>query len=227
MYSDPVAYFLTFTTYGTWLHGRETGSVDREHNQFGSPTLPANAKLEARQRLKMRQPEYRLDGPQREIVIKTILEVAQHRQWHVWAAHVRSNHVHVVITATPKPEKVLNDLKAWCSRRMKEVFSEPADRERWTRHGSTRYVWTEKVLAEKIRYVLDEQGERMAWYCDSSIRAESVSAGIVSGNNITHPTTTMAMPSLTLSALNILEAAKLGGAEEWALVQKRVDEAKA
>jgi hypothetical protein len=74
-----------------------------------------------------------------------------------------------------KPEKVLNDLKAWSSRRLKERLGEPSDRDRWTRHGSTRYIWKEDVLAEKIRYVLDEQGERMAWF--SSIRAESVSDG--------------------------------------------------
>ena len=32
-------YFLTFRTYGTWLHGDERGSVDRKHNQFGEPLL--------------------------------------------------------------------------------------------------------------------------------------------------------------------------------------------
>jgi hypothetical protein len=25
----PLAYFITFTTYGAWLHGRAPGSVDR------------------------------------------------------------------------------------------------------------------------------------------------------------------------------------------------------
>lgn len=84
--------------------------------------------------------------------------------------HVRTNHVHVVITANAKPEKVLNDLKVWCSRRLRESLSEPGDRERWTRHGSTRYIWKEYSLAEAIRYVLDEQGERMAYF-----RAESIS----------------------------------------------------
>jgi acetolactate synthase regulatory subunit len=110
MYSDPIAYFLTFTTYGTWLHGRETGSVDRQHNIYGTPMLAPDPELEQKQRAKMKQPEYRLDENQRTIVLETILEVARHRDWHVWAAHVRSNHVHVVISANVKPEKVLNDL---------------------------------------------------------------------------------------------------------------------
>ena len=36
MHRDPLAYFLTFTTYGTWLHGREEGSVDRDNHVFGT-----------------------------------------------------------------------------------------------------------------------------------------------------------------------------------------------
>jgi hypothetical protein len=32
------AYFITFTTYGTWLHGTQKGkgSVDRENNLYGA-----------------------------------------------------------------------------------------------------------------------------------------------------------------------------------------------
>jgi hypothetical protein len=30
---QPLAYFITFTTYGTWLHGNGAGSVDPAHNQ--------------------------------------------------------------------------------------------------------------------------------------------------------------------------------------------------
>ena len=38
----PLAYFITFRTYGTWLHGDERGSVDLSHNVYGTPMLPAN-----------------------------------------------------------------------------------------------------------------------------------------------------------------------------------------
>jgi hypothetical protein len=36
----PLAYFFTFRAYGTWLHGDERGSVDRFHNQYGTPFRP-------------------------------------------------------------------------------------------------------------------------------------------------------------------------------------------
>ena len=52
------------------------------------------------------------------------------------------------------------DFKAWASRRLRE---EP-DRDRWTQHGSTIYVWTSESLAEKIAYVVHGQGAPMAVY---------------------------------------------------------------
>jgi REP element-mobilizing transposase RayT len=161
---EVLAYFLTFTTYGTWLHGRAPGSVDRQHNAPGTPLLPPSANRENARREQMRQPEYTLDEPRRQVVLQTILEVAQHRRWKLWAVHVRSHHVHVVVTADAKPEKVLIDFKAWTSRRLREAFGEDADRDRWTQHGSTLYLWDDAVVAQKILYVLDQQGEPMARY---------------------------------------------------------------
>jgi REP element-mobilizing transposase RayT len=162
--NEPLAYFITFTTYGTWLHGRVTGSVDRKHNAPGTPFLSTDARLEDCRRRAMRQEPYSLDEGRRGVVLRTIREVARHRGWRLWAAHVRTNHVHIVVTAPAKPEKVMADFKAWASRRLREIFSEDADRDRWTQHGSTRWLNHESSLESGITYVLDEQGEPMARY---------------------------------------------------------------
>jgi REP element-mobilizing transposase RayT len=161
---EPLAYFLTFTTYGTWLHGRAPGSVDHAHNVPGTPFLTPDEQQEQKQRERMRQPEYVLDEQRRAVVLRTLLEVARHRRWQIHAAHVRTNHVHVVVTAAVRPEKVMSDLKAWVSRRLREVFEEDAERDRWTQHGSTRYLWTDAALEDAVCYTVDEQGEPMARY---------------------------------------------------------------
>ncbi|MBY0513645.1 MAG: hypothetical protein K2P78_07000, partial [Gemmataceae bacterium] len=96
MPSTPLAYFITFSTYGAWLHGRAPGSVDREHNQSDTPFLPADPDREHSARLVMAEPPYLLDRDRREVTLRTILEVAHHRRWLIHAAHTRSNHVHVV-----------------------------------------------------------------------------------------------------------------------------------
>lgn len=175
MPGQPLAYFITFTTYGTWLQGRDPGWVDREHNEYGTPIPPTDREREALHRNRMRQPEYRLDEARRAVVLQTILEVASHRKWRVWAVHVRSNHAHVVVAAPVKPEKVMADFKAWASRRLREAFGEEADRDRWTQHGSTKYLWSEESLAEKVEYVVGGQGARMAYfdYRDSGSEPEA------------------------------------------------------
>ena len=48
--------------------------------------------------------------------------------------------------------------KAYASRKL------GAGRKRWTRHGSTRYLWTDEDVKAAIRYVVEGQGEPMAMY---------------------------------------------------------------
>jgi REP element-mobilizing transposase RayT len=158
---DPMAYFLTFTCYGTWLHGDDRGSVDDEHSAPGTPWLPTDAGRQAREQGTLAEPPYYLDGPRRKVTLNALCEIARRKGWTLHAVHVRSNHVHVVVTATGPPERVLNDLKTAATRRLNKAFPAERDRTRWTRHGSTRYLWREEAVAQKVQYVLFEQGEAM------------------------------------------------------------------
>jgi hypothetical protein len=36
----PLAYFISFRTRATWLHGDERGSIDRFHNRYGTRYIP-------------------------------------------------------------------------------------------------------------------------------------------------------------------------------------------
>ncbi len=175
MASTPLAYFITFTVYGVWLHGRDIGSVDRQHNQPGTPLLPPDGDREQAERANLREPPYLLDAERRTIVLQTILEVARHRRWSVWACHVRSTHVHAVVTAAAKPEKVMSDFKAYASRRLKERLQEPTDCKRWTQHGSTRYLWKEDQVAAAVDYTLNGQGEPMAVHDGRNVPSPSLS----------------------------------------------------
>ena len=58
----------------------------------------------------------------------------------------------------------MNDFKAYSSRRLTEAGFEDRNRKRWSRHGSTRYLWDIDSVEGAIRYTIDEQGELMAWY---------------------------------------------------------------
>ncbi len=159
-----LAYFITFTTYGTRLPGSEKGSVDDEHNVYGMPFVEADAEREQRAREAMTQAPYVMSGAEREIVCKAIVQLAKERGWHLLAVHVRSTHVHVVVSAERDPGRLMSDLKGRASRDLALAGFDDAKRRRWTRHGSTRHLFHEEEVEAAIRYTLDEQGERMAWY---------------------------------------------------------------
>lgn len=161
-----LAYFITFTTYGTWLHGtvKGKGSVDSEHNVYGAPFVEADPDREREAREALVQPPYVMSAAEREVVCRAVVELAREKGWQVWAAHVRSNHVHVVIAADREPGRLMSDLKGRASRELTRAGFGGPDRRRWTRHGSTRHLFREDEVAAAVRYTLDEQGDRMACY---------------------------------------------------------------
>ncbi len=154
-------YFITFSCYGTHVHGDESGSVDRRHNLFGSRSLGADAERAATERRSMDGPPDELDRYGRAAVLGAIQEVCLHRRWSLLAAHVRSSHVHVVVEADARPEKVMSDFKAYASRALRRLDGEGPSRRRWARHGSTRWLWQDQDVRDAIRYVVEEQGEAM------------------------------------------------------------------
>ena|SRR5688572_1341826 len=153
----PLAYLITFRSYGTWLHGR-AGSVDRFHNIYGAPTLPAN---EPRRKYNLRLLKHRpvmLNALARTQVELAIRETCNIRGWLLWAFNVRTNHVHTVVSAKCKPDGILSAFKANATRKMKEVGCWAGDRTPWVRRGSKRWLWTKKDLNNAIDYVLYGQG---------------------------------------------------------------------
>jgi REP element-mobilizing transposase RayT len=85
-------------------------------------------------------------------------------QLDIDALHVRNNHVHFVVSAQREPEFVMRTCKANASKRLNQAGFETADRKRWTAHGSTRYLWNEQTVNEKIHYTLHGQGDVMEVY---------------------------------------------------------------
>jgi len=110
----------------------------------------------------MNQLPYLLDRAAREVALQALREVCLHRSWSLLAAHVRTNHVHVIVEADVRPEKVMNAFKSYASRSLNQLGREGHDRKRWARHGSTRWLWKDQDVREAIRYVIEEQGEPMA-----------------------------------------------------------------
>ena len=90
------------------------------------------------------------------------IQLSRKKGWQLWCAHVRTTHIHIIVTAQSPVERVMNDFKTAISRRLNKQFPQEKYVIRWTRHGSTRYIWKEYQLEIKIVYVVEQQGEPMA-----------------------------------------------------------------
>ena len=155
--AEPWAYFLTFACYGERLRGDGRGSVDPNHNGWLVPYLDADASRQHFERNRMPKAGMSLSAPDRRVVLESIRAVCGYQSWTLHAAHVRSSHVHVVVSSSAKPEAVMTKLKAYASRTLGKTKC-------WSRHGSTGYIWDPHQLQSAIDYVIHGQGAAMACY---------------------------------------------------------------
>ncbi len=156
--SDPVGFLITWTCYGTWLFGDDRGSVDQEHNAYGTAFIPPDKRRLAALRRRMTHPRVRLTTEARQIVAETVRNHCERRGWELHAVNARSNHVHVVVGFSGvAPERMMGQWKAWSSRRLREQCLTAPDQPVWTRHGSTRYLWRTCDLEPAVAYVTECQ----------------------------------------------------------------------
>ena len=121
--------------------------------------MPANRKILSDERAELKTKQVLLNKHQRAIVDAAIKEVCEERKYALYAANVRTNHVHVVVNSSHRPEIVMNSFKSYATRKLRSADLVSIDVRPWARHGSTRYLWTEKQLTEAIEYVLFGQGD--------------------------------------------------------------------
>ncbi|QDT36985.1 transposase [Stratiformator vulcanicus] len=153
--SDVIAYFLTWTTYGSWMPGDERGWVARGCGE----QAPDSRVKEIANRM-MVESEVKLSRDCRELVERTINRHCEIRNWHLHACAVRSNHVHVVVTAVDvDPANVREQLKAWATRRLRDEI-DGARRKWWTEGGSVRFVRSDSQLERCIMYVTEAQDRK-------------------------------------------------------------------
>lgn len=167
-------WFLTWTTYGTWLPGDERGFVSpkfdmettqRRNNLVGSPCDAARPKLERMARANLKGDPIWLTKEHAEIVQAQFEETARYRGWTIVAGAVMSNHVHLLIgtPGDPEPASLMRDLKSYASRALNRSFGMPAGGTWWTEQGSKRKV-TDATHFAAVRGYIARQKKILAWW---------------------------------------------------------------
>jgi REP element-mobilizing transposase RayT len=129
-----------------WWHKRNGGEA------------PPQPILEQWHRDRLNHDVILLNQARRDIVKSEIENHCNLRGWKLWIANPRTNHVHVVVTAAGYAgDKVRDQLKANCTRGIREVDQQFADRPVWTTKGDVEFLETENDLALAIEYAGEAQ----------------------------------------------------------------------
>ena len=151
--SDAIAYFITWTIYGTHLPGSE-----KWWNKKGYGLLPPRPRLEQWCRDRLKFPIQTLQSFERRCLQKTIEKHCEVRNWRLWAVNPRTTHVHVVVTARlVLPETTRDQFKAYCTRCLRNESDRWTGRDIWTPGGYCSLLDDEEDLANAIEYVVNGQ----------------------------------------------------------------------
>ena len=155
MSDDPIAYFITWTVYGTFLQGDE-----RWWSQRRKGKIAPEPRLERFHRSRLKHDVILLTPLQRNLVEAEVERLCNFRNWHVRSNNPRSNHVHVVVGAPGvSGAKVRDQLKANCTRVLRENHPIFVGRPVWTVGGDWKSINSEEELMQVILYV-DEAQDR-------------------------------------------------------------------
>ena len=160
----PYAYFITYRTYASWLHGDYKGSVHHAAAQIGTPTIPHHETMRLQIQSRLSSKEFILNYEQSKIVLQGIQLACTTYHWRLFAAHVRTDHAHMVIQAPVDPARVITQTKAYATRALRRKTLIQENTKCWAKHGSTKYIWFPEKIYFPMYYVIEQQGRKMACF---------------------------------------------------------------
>lgn len=156
MNDAPIAYFITWTVYGTFLQGDSRGWRKRRKGE-----QPAQPRLDHWRLERLKYPIQLLSHHQRLAVDTEIDRLAEFRGWQLWARSARSNHVHVLLSAAGfSGKKVRDQLKANCTRVLREQWQQFVDRPVWSTGGDFQCINGEDDLHVVRDYIAESQDRK-------------------------------------------------------------------
>ena len=87
---NPLAYLISFRSYGTWLHGDKRGSIDRFNNHYKSPYIAPNKNWLRHNEQGLRADPLILQAEHRTRIEAAIRETCHIRNWTLLAINVRT-----------------------------------------------------------------------------------------------------------------------------------------
>jgi REP element-mobilizing transposase RayT len=156
----PMAYHITWGTYGTRLHGGDRVTVDRKENQFGDPIIGIDPDWQMAEQRLMRFPQRLLSLEQKLFVQNKIPEICQRGKWNFIATAAAKNHVHNVVGAAVDGKDIRKWLKRWISEAMNAQWPLKPDEVWWAECGSVKWIWNRGYYERVVQYVEDQRARQ-------------------------------------------------------------------
>jgi REP element-mobilizing transposase RayT len=150
MIDAPIAYHITFGTYGTRLHGDPRLTVDRRHNQFGTPFVDENLVRERIAAASMRFERVVLSLESRQRIEASIPNISAGLGWEYHVAAAQPDHVHLLVTLDGDAKTARRLMKRRLSQMLKTNGSRTAW---WAKGGSTKWIWKEAYFRAAFYYI--------------------------------------------------------------------------
>jgi len=157
MRDQPLAYHITFGTYGARLHGDERRTVDRRHNTPGAPVLGASDTRLRFELSRLKQSPVILSAQQRFHIQDFLPVVCTRGGWEYLAGAAQVDHVHVLLRAAQEGKAVRRWLKVWLGQEMSGRWPLSAGQSWWAEGGSVKHVWDEAYLARVFDYIQQQR----------------------------------------------------------------------
>jgi REP element-mobilizing transposase RayT len=153
----PLAYHITWGTYGTRLHGDGRGTVWRAQNEFEAPIVGRHDHWERLERTLLRFPPVVLTLEQRRSIEDFFLPLCERGGWHPIAIAAAPDHVHCMVRATQLGREVRRWMKTFVSQCLGKRWPLAKGQSYWAECGSVKWVWTRPYFDRVFKYVNDQR----------------------------------------------------------------------
>ncbi|MHB1156034.1 MAG: transposase [Phycisphaerales bacterium] len=160
LHPSRTTWHITFGTYGTRLHGDSRPTVDRQHNERGTPFLSADPSRRNDKHARMKFPPVYLMREQCQHIQQVIPTICERGGWVLRICSAAPDHVHVLLDIAPNihGEKVRRLLKRWLTQSLNETWPLPSDEATWwAEEGSNKPVDNEAYLNNAFNYIEEQR----------------------------------------------------------------------
>jgi len=158
---DPArtTWHITWGTYGTRLHGSAKPTVDRQHNQRGTPFIKRDAERERIETAILNFPPVMLAREQCLAIESTLPSICERGGWGYRVCAAQPDHVHLLcdVPRAIHGEKVRRLAKRWLGEALSSQWSLPPGATWWAEEGSNKPVKDSRYLNNAYTYIADQR----------------------------------------------------------------------